>query len=189
LAWVQRAREGDREAFGHLVELYQRRAVAVAYRLLGRIEDAMEVTQEAFLRAFRNVETLDEPAAFGAWMLRIVSNLSLNFRRSRRRGAQMPLEELLTSEGEMAGIDEGPRETGRVAPPPGSKMAAAELEDAVREHLADLPERQRMALLLFSVEQMPQKQVAAVLNCSIEAVKWYVFQARKTLRDKLAEFL
>ena len=189
LEWVRQAKAGDRDAFGRLVELYQRRAVAVSYRLLGKIDDALEVTQDAFLRAYRNIETLEAPGAFGSWLLRIVCNLSLNYRRSRKRAAQMPLEELLTSEGDLAGMPEAGVEAGRVAPPPGAEMLAGELQEAVRAALEELPEKQRLALLLFSVEQMPQKQVAAVLDCSIEAVKWNVFQARKRLREKLAEFL
>jgi len=190
LQWVREARDGDRGAFGRLVELYQRRAVAVSYRLLGRMEDALEVTQDAFLRAFRSIDTLEAEGAFGSWLLRIVCNLSLNYRRSRKRTAQMPLEELLTSEGDLAGMDDAaPDAGGRVAPPPGAEMMAGELREAVTEALAELPEKQRLALLLFSVEQMPQKQVADILHCSIEAVKWNVFQARKRLREKLSEFL
>ena len=101
----------------------------------------------------------------------------------------MPLEELLTSEGDLAGIADSGPEVSRVAPPPGAEMLAGELQAAVSKALEDLPEKQRLALLLFSVEQMPQKQVAKILNCSIETVKWNVFQARKRLREKLAEFL
>ncbi len=189
LEWVRQAKAGDRDAFGRLVELYQRRAVAVSYRLLGKIDDALEVTQDAFLKAYKSVHTLEADGAFGAWLLRIVCNLSLNYRRSRKRAAQMPLEELLTSEGDLAGIAESGPEVSRAAMPPGARMLAGELQEAVSQALKELPEKQRLTLLLFSVEQMPQKQVAAMLDCSIEAVKWNVFQARKKLKEKLAEFL
>ena len=118
LEWVCQARDGDRDAFGRLVELYQRRAVAVSYRLLGKIDDALEITQDAFLRAYKNIATLEAPGAFGSWLLRIVCNLSLNYRRSRKRSSQMPLEELLTSEGDLAGIADSGPEVSRVAPPP-----------------------------------------------------------------------
>ena len=75
---------GRREAFDELIRRYQRQAVAVSYRLLGNSHDALEVTQDAFLKAYTSLSTLQRPEAFGGWLMRIVSNLSLNFRRSRR---------------------------------------------------------------------------------------------------------
>src|SRR5262245_60674888 len=79
---VSRVLAGDRSAFDDLVRRYQRQAVAVSYRLLGNSQDAMEVTQDAFLKGFTSLNTLQKPDAFGGWLMRIVSNLSLNFRRS-----------------------------------------------------------------------------------------------------------
>src|SRR5580704_5845467 len=75
---------GRREAFDTLIGRYQRQAVAVSYRLLGNSHDALEVTQDAFLKAFSSLATLQKPEAFGGWLMRIVSNLSLNFRRGRK---------------------------------------------------------------------------------------------------------
>src|SRR5919199_1632022 len=78
-----------------LIRRYQRQAVAGSYRLLGNSHDALEVTQDAFLKAFTSLNTLQRPEAFGGWLMRIVSNLSLNFRRSRRTRSQLPLDDLL----------------------------------------------------------------------------------------------
>src|SRR5258708_27305208 len=90
---------GQREAFDVLIRKYQRQAVAVSYRLLGNTHDALEVTQDAFLKAFSSLATLQKPEAFGGWLMRIVSNLSLNFRRGRKTRQQLPLDDLLgTSE-------------------------------------------------------------------------------------------
>src|SRR3954470_196462 len=86
---------GRREAFDVLIRKYQRQAVAVSYRLLGNTHDALEVTQDAFLKAFSSLATLQKPEAFGGWLMRIVSNLSLNFRRSRKTRSQLPLDDLL----------------------------------------------------------------------------------------------
>src|SRR6266700_7644443 len=96
---VERANDGDRKAFDELIVRYQRQAVAVSYRLLGKTQDALEVTQDAFLKAFTSLSTLQKPEAFGGWLMRIVSNLSLNYRRSRKLRSQLPLDDLLgTSE-------------------------------------------------------------------------------------------
>src|SRR5436190_16190480 len=92
---VLRTNDGDRKAFDQLIERYQRQAVAVSYRLLGNSQDSLEVTQDAFLKAFTSLATLNKPEAFGGWLMRIVSNLSLNYRRSRKIRSQLPLDDLL----------------------------------------------------------------------------------------------
>src|SRR6266702_144941 len=92
---VQQVVAGKNRAFDQLIERYQRQAVAVSYRLLGNSQDALEVTQDAFLKAFSSLATLQKPEAFGGWLMRIVSNLSLNFRRGRKTRQQLPLDDLL----------------------------------------------------------------------------------------------
>src|SRR5215208_7865621 len=92
---VADALSGNRKAFDELIRRYQRQAVAVSYRLLGNSQDSLEVTQDAFLKAFTSLDTLQKPEAFGGWLMRIVSNLSLNYRRSRKTRQQMPLDDLL----------------------------------------------------------------------------------------------
>src|SRR3954471_22064604 len=92
---VQQTLAGQRTSFDQLIERYQRQAVAVSYRLLGNSQDALEVTQDAFLKAFTSLATLQKPEAFGGWLMRIVSNLSLNFRRGRKNKQQLPLDDLL----------------------------------------------------------------------------------------------
>src|SRR5216683_758886 len=92
---VGRVLAGDRASFDELIRRYQRQAVAVSYRLLGNTHDALEVTQDSFLKAFTSLATLQKPEAFGGWLMRIVSNLSLNYRRSRKIRSQLPLDDLL----------------------------------------------------------------------------------------------
>src|SRR5512133_3992013 len=92
---VEQVLAGQRQAFDELIVRYQRQAVAVSYRLLGNSQDALEVTQDAFLKAFTSLSTLQKPEAFGGWLMRIVSNLSLNYRRSRKTRSQLPLDDLL----------------------------------------------------------------------------------------------
>lgn len=185
---VRRAVAGELGAFDALVERYQRRATSVAYRLLGDLHDALEVCQDAFLRAYRNLQSLEDTARFGPWLLRIVTNLSLNFRRSRSAGARrVSFEDCIRDDDHSA--DELVADNSASEDRPGAHLAATELASAVQTALAELPEAQRTALVLFSIEQLPQKDVAEIMNCSIEAVKWYVFQARRKLKERLADFL
>jgi len=188
VALVRRALAGDREAFAQLVRIYQRRAVSVAYRLLGNGEDAADVSQDAFVRAFRHLSQLDDPSRFGPWLMRVVTNLALNYRRSRRLRLAAPLDEAITATGEGRHPGTGRRartqeEDDERGPLP------RELHDTVSRAMETLPEKQRLALILFSIEGMPQKDVADILDCSIELVKWNVFQARKKLKEQLAEYL
>lgn len=182
---VEQALAGDRAAFDTLVVRYQRQAVAVSYRLLGNSDDALEVTQEAFIKAYRSLDTLQNANAFGGWLMRIVSNLSLNFRRGRKIRVQLPLDDML-----------GPAEAGSsgsqwmaLNDDPATSMQSKELGAQLQQALEQLPDKQRLAIVMFTIEEMPQKKVAEILGISVEAVKWHVFQGRKRLKELLKEHL
>lgn len=180
---VTRAQSGDGDAFSELVRLYQRRAVAVAYRLLGNVDDARDVSQDAFVNAYRNLPQLRDQTRFGAWLMRAVTNLALNHRRSRHRRSAASLDDLAV----VVACD---REPARgLYSDGGAQPLPPELHDAVGDAIGRLGEKQRLALVLFSVEGMPQKEVADILDCSVELVKWNVFQARRKLKEMLAEFI
>src|SRR6476620_3812050 len=100
---------GQRTCFDTLISRYQRQAVAVSFRLLGNTQDALEVSQDAFLKAYTSLNSLQKPGAFGGWLMRIVSNLSLNYRRSRKIRQQLPLDDIL-----------GPTQESQQADAPGS---------------------------------------------------------------------
>ncbi len=186
-ALVRATRAGDLTAFDRLVERHQRRAVSIAYRVLGNAHDAADVCQDAFVKAFRSLDTLEDPLRFSAWLMRIVSNLSLNFRRGRGRRA---LTIVTDERGDAAGADPSVAvPLAGAGPSPGERLLSAELESAISGVIDALPEKQRMSLLLFAVEGLPQKEVAEILDISVEMVKWNVFQARKTLKERLAEYL
>lgn len=182
---------GKREAFDQLITRYQRQAVAVSYRLLGNSQDALEVSQDAFLKAFTSLGTLQKPEAFGGWLMRIVSNLSLNYRRSRKTRSQLPLDDLLGQSGseqaetstaggsEWMARDENPLHS----------LASKEMGQHLQKALSELPEKQRMAIVLFAIQEMPQKEVAEALGCSVEAVKWHVFQGRKKLKEIMKDLM
>jgi RNA polymerase sigma-70 factor (ECF subfamily) len=185
LGLVLSAKAGDRTAFGNLAQLYQRQCAAVALRLLGNAHDATELVQDALIKAYKCLPQLEQSERFGPWLMRIVTNLALNFRRSRVRRQAISLEQ--TAGGED-GDDLKASIAGSELDAPEIPMADAELGGAIQQGLAQLPEKQRLALVMFAVEKMPQKDVADVLGCSVEAVKWHVFMARKQLRKVLAGY-
>src|SRR5436305_58274 len=187
---VQQVLAGQRASFDQLVQRYQRQAVAVSYRLLGSTHDASEVTQDAFLKAFTSLGSLEKPEAFGGWLMRIVSNLSLNYRRSRKIRQQLPLDDALgpthSDSQESAG---GGSEWMSRGDDPVHALESREMGAKLTEALNQLPEKQRLAIIMFAIQEMPQKQVAETLECSVEAVKWHVFQGRKKLKEMLKEHL
>lgn len=180
---VRKTLSGDMRAFDELVQQYQRRAVSVAYRLLGNADDAADVTQEAFVRAFRSLGGLEEPERFAAWLMRITCNLALNFRRGRRSHLS-----LSAGDDPDAVLEQHASETGLVEVMHDPTLTS-ETKAAIDAAIAGLPEKQRMALILFAIEGLPHKEVADILECSVEAVKWNVFQARKKLKDELADYI
>jgi len=185
---VGRVLAGERKCFDDLVVRYQRQAVAVSYRLLGNTQDAMEVTQDAFLKAFTSLDSLQKPEAFGGWLMRIVSNLSLNYRRSRKIRQQLPLDDALAGQSESQ-ESAGGSEWMSAGADPEHMLESREMGARLKEALNELPEKQRLAIIMFTIQEMPQKQVAEALECSVEAVKWHVFQGRKKLKELMKDHL
>jgi RNA polymerase sigma-70 factor (ECF subfamily) len=173
---VERAKRGDREAFAALVRKYQRRVYSTAFHITGNHGDADDVAQDSFIRAFRGLPRFDGESAFFTWLYRIVVNVALNSVRSRKRHTAEPLE---------AG---GP---GERRPTPGvdpARNAEARAEARrVLEALAQLTPSLRVTLVLAAVEEMPYRDIAAAMECPEGTVAWRVNQARKLLRQKLAD--
>ncbi len=185
--WVSAAQAGDRAAFDRLVERYQRQAVAVAARLLSNTDDALEAAQDGFVRAFQALGQLQEPARFKAWLMRIVTNQALNYRRSRARHRLMSLS--VTTDGDE---DEGlslEQQLPDAEPSALEELSARELQGSLQEAIEELPEHLRTALLLFCVEKLPQKEIADIMETSLQTVKWNVFEARRRLRKRLKNIL
>lgn len=184
---VRDARSGRQAAFDQLVERYQRRAVSIGYRLLGNSDDALDVAQDAFVRAYRSLDALEKPERFGSWFSRIVTNLALNFRRDRAaRNRALSLDDMYHTDDARG---DGPADPAGKHDPLDGELISAEMRGIVFAALEQLTEPQRKALVLFSLEQLPQKEVAEIMESSVEAVKWHVFQARKKLRELLADHL
>src|SRR5438093_657745 len=138
---VAQVLSGNRKAFDELIRRYQRQAVAVSYRLLGNSQDALEVTQDAFLKAFTSLATLQKPEAFGGWVMRIVSNLSLNYRRSRKTRSQLPLDDLLgPNEPSSADVGGGSDWMTQDADPVHT-LSSGEMGKRLQEALNELPEK------------------------------------------------
>ncbi|HTX91095.1 MAG TPA: sigma-70 family RNA polymerase sigma factor [Anaerolineales bacterium] len=167
---AQLAVSGDRQAFGELVQIHQAGVYNVAYRMLGERRDAEDAAQEAFIRAFRSIRSLDPDRSAGPWLKKIAVNICLN--RLERRETS-PLDE------------EGPPETDRQNPGPESQAIQRETGRQVREALLSLPPRYRAAIELRHFQELSYDEIAAALDRPLSDVKSDLFRARKLLAERL----
>ncbi len=176
---IDRARKGDREAFGRLVRKYQRRVYLTAYRITGNDEDANDMAQEAFIRAYRGMARFDNRSNFFTWLYRIVVNVCLNHLRSRKRRAALPLESVtLPPDLQQAAGDD-----------PDRVLEAKRKLRQVQEALDDLGESLRATVVLVVMEGMSYADAAQVLECSEGTVGWRMHEARRKLKERLGHHL
>ena len=171
---VGRARQGDREAFTQLIVQYQVPLYNTALRMVGSREDAADITQEAFLRAWEKIRTLRE-APFKSWLFQIAVNLCYDhFRRGRRYGV-MPDEE---QGGKIVGL-------GIALPDPQERAEANERARVVRESIESLDRDMRAALVLRDINGMSYDEIAGVLGVPLGTVKSRIARARAQVQEYL----
>jgi RNA polymerase sigma-70 factor (ECF subfamily) len=163
---VRRARDGETEAFGALVERFRDAVYGLCYHRCGDFDAARDLAQEAFVRAYQHLGQLSEPASFPRWLRRIAERVCLDWRRSRR--PEEPLERA------------GERRT------PGHEEQTA-LRLTVQQGLATLPEAQRLAVTLFHIDGYGYREIAEFLGTSETTVKARLDAGRERLRGALAE--
>ncbi|HXF95754.1 MAG TPA: sigma-70 family RNA polymerase sigma factor [Gemmatimonadales bacterium] len=169
---VRRSLAGDREAFGRLVERYAAQARRVARAVLRNPDDADDAAQDAFLAALTKLDRYDPGRPFGPWLMRIVANAATDRRRRRAVRQAEPLAAELVGGGRR----------------PDAEAERAALGERLLEALAQLPERRRLAVVLFDVEGYPHAEIARILGVPEGTVRSEVFHARRRLRQLLADW-
>ena len=171
---------GDEAAFDELMRRHQGRVFAVAYRITCNREDALDVAQEVFVKAFRRIRAWRPSGSFGAWLVRLTVNQAIDhLRRMKRRGA-----------GRVAHVPEGARELEPEAPAieqTDRKAGAAEIEARVQAALAVLSPMQRTVFVLRHYEGMALAEIAPAAGCSVGSVKVHLFRALRKLRNELKD--
>jgi RNA polymerase sigma-70 factor, ECF subfamily len=176
---VARSMGGDLDSFNQLVLRWERPIYALAYRVIGREEDARDVAQETFLRAFRALSGFKGQAKFSSWLYRITLNLCRDWIRRERRApvAQAPegvdLIELASETEPVETIED--------------LVARRELGRAVAKAMAMLPEDQRTAIILKEYHGLTFQEIADLLDCPLSTVKTRLYQGLSVLRKQLAE--
>ena len=176
---VARSRGGDLDSFNQLVLRWERPIYALAYRTIGREEDARDVAQETFLRAFRALGGFKGEAKFSSWLYRITLNLCRDWmRRERRTPVSQPPEGIdiieLAGEGEPAeSLDD--------------VVTRKQLGRAVEKAMAMLPEEQRTAIIMKEYHGLTFQEIADVLDCPLSTVKTRLYQGLSVLRKQLQQ--
>jgi RNA polymerase sigma-70 factor, ECF subfamily len=165
-ALVQRALAGDRDAFGALVHRYQAQVRRVTRAVLGDPDEADDAAQDAFLSALSKLAQFDPRRPFGPWLMRIASNAAIDRRRRQSVRRAEPIDEAMV---------DGRDRTDRAA-------ERRRLSEHLRAALAELPERQRLAVTLYDAEGYSHAEIAAILGVPEGTVRSDVFHARRRLR-------
>ena len=178
---MQLVAEGDTSAFEQLIERHQALVAGTVARMLGSNSDVEDIAQQVFIRVWKSARRYVPRAKFTTWLLKITRNLVFNELRRSKRHAHVPLQS-------EPGAEETPLKD-ETNPAPDASLLETELQRAIEEAIMQLPESQRMALVLRRYEQLSYEQIAEVLDLSVPAVKSVLFRARTELRTRLSKYL
>src|ERR1700677_1601525 len=180
---VNRAREGDVQAFEQLVKQYDRQVFRIAQHITQNREDAEDVMQDAFLKAYEKLDQFQGNSKFYTWLVRIAVNESLMRLRKRRTGKLVSMDEdVQTDEGSV------PRDFADWAPNPEQNYTQAELAEILRKTIQGLPQGFRVVFVLRDVEGLSTEETAETLGLSVPAVKSRLLRARLQLRERLSRY-
>lgn len=187
---VARAQDGDQTAFEVLVRQYQGKAYAIAYNMCsGDSEEARELTQEAFLRAFRSLKNFRGKSSFYTWFYRILINTCLDSRRRRSKWEGI-FSFWRRDKGEKASSDEmnaeyrDPKEYSN----PMAALNNKQLAQEIRQALASLPEKQRVVFQMKVIHGMRIREIAEIMGSAEGTVKSHLFRATHFMREALQEW-
>jgi RNA polymerase sigma factor (sigma-70 family) len=173
--------QGDTKAFEELIEKHQALVAGTVARMLGSNSEVEDIAQQVFIRVWKSARRYVPRAKFTTWLLKITRNLVFNELRRTRRHAQVPLQA-------DPGVEEIPLKD-EINPAPDASLLEDELQRTIEEAIMQLPESQRMALILRRYEQLSYEQIAEILDLSVPAVKSVLFRARTELRSRLSKYL
>jgi len=171
---VRASQAGRREAFNELVRMYQELAMAVAVRILGNAGEAEDTVQKGFVKAYLNIGSLKQAEKFEFWLLRIMANTAISQGRAKK-----------LRKWKIKSAWYRKRKQSSAA----GKQENFELKESIEKAMLKLSGKEAMSISLFGLDGFSHKEVADVMNCSVETSRWYVYRARKKLKAELKEYL
>lgn len=172
-AWLEEARDGNREAFGHLIRAYQTPVFNLAYRMLGNADEAEQAAQEAFIRVWTRLDSYNSSHKFSTWLLTITSNYCIDQLRKRRAQLLSIDGPLPTHPALMSEKSDGPE----------AQVFESEREEIVQRLLTTLPDDYREAVVLRYWYDLSYDEIAEIMETTVSAIKSRLFRARRQLAE------
>ncbi|MDD5140351.1 MAG: sigma-70 family RNA polymerase sigma factor [Verrucomicrobiales bacterium] len=181
---VHRAQHGDLEAYDELIKRYQERIYATVYHMTSNHEDANDLAQDAFIKAFQALKSFKGGSSFYTWLYRIAVNKTINFLKQRKNRLHMSLNDLdfnTENNPDLIALisDKTPRRDAGLK----------ELQEKLNEALLKLSEQHRLAMVLHDVQGQSHEEIAEIMNCNIGTVRSRLFYARQQMQAWMADYL
>ena len=181
---VKRAKDGDMPAYDELIRRYQQRVYATVYQMTSNHEDANDLTQEAFIKAFRALKSFKGDASFYTWVYRIAVNRTINFLKTRKNKVQMSLNDLdfnAEHDPDMVALvsDKTPRRDASLS----------ELQEKLNAAMQKLSDSHRLVVTLHDIQGLPHEEIAEIMDCNVGTVRSRLFYARQQLQALLSDYL
>ena len=180
---VERVQKGDKHAFDLLINKYQHRIVSLVSRYVSDQAEAMDVAQEAFIKAYRAIDRFRGDSAFYSWLYRIAINTAKNWLVARKR--RPPATDIDAADAEQYDMDSRLKEQGT----PENELMREEIRKTVYDTIAALPDDLRTAIMLREMEGMSYEDIAVTMDCPIGTVRSRIFRAREAIDQKLKPLL
>ncbi|UTR12562.1 RNA polymerase sigma factor SigW [Evansella sp. LMS18] len=174
-------KKGNQQAFAELVELYKDKVFQVAYRMLGNVHEAQDISQEAFLRAYTNIESYDINRKFSTWIFRIATNLAID--RIRKKKPDFHLEDQVAGTEDLDYYSQIPGDDVL----PEDVVVQHEMQEWIQDEIMMLPPKYRSAIILKYMEDLSLKEIGEVLNLPVATVKTRIHRGREALRKRLRD--
>ena len=183
-AFVRRAQQGDLAAYDELVRRYQERVYATLYQMTSNHEDANDLAQEAFIKAYQAIKSFKGGSSFYTWVYRIAVNKTINFLKSRKHKSAMSLNDLDFD------AEKDPDLVALISEKtPRRDAALAELKNKLNEAMQKLSEQHRLVVALHDIQGMAHEEIAEIMECNTGTVRSRLFYARQQLQGYLADYL
>lgn len=184
---VERAQQGDQEAFRQIVETYQRKVYGICIGMLKDPDDSKDVSQEVFIKVYRYLDKFNHESSFYTWLYRITVNKCIDFIRKQKRKREVDYDDQILREGDVEGDDD--ILPSRLGIHPDKVYGRKELRGKMLEALETLSEKHRTILILREVEGLSYEEMADVLGVSKGTVMSRLYHARRYFQDAVSEYL
>lgn len=181
---VARALKGDLEAYDELIQLFQERIYATTYNMTSNHEDAHDLTQEAFIKAYRSLHTFKGQSSFYTWIYRIAVNRTINFLKKRNRRVNLSLNDM------DANVENNPELVSLISDrTPRRDVNLQELQEKLNEAMQRLSESHRLVVALHDIQGLSHDEISKIVNCNTGTVRSRLFYARQQLQAYLSDYL